>query len=189
MQQEKNTSVNKIELFKIMTVTKITIKKRIFLKNNNLGDQMKHLIALSSKIAFTLALLYVILDRVYYASFLSVMFIALFLGFVSYLSGDMLVLPRTNNIIASLADFGLSFVMIWVFALTQTRNDFSPFAAALLSAVCLTVFEYFFHRYLLKNVLDETFRNELTTRDNTLQYQTEAADELLPDVTNEKHEE
>ena len=55
-------------------------------------------IALASKIAFTLALLYVILDRVYHASFLSVMFIALFLGFVSYLSGDMLVLPRTNNI-------------------------------------------------------------------------------------------
>ncbi|MCY7891389.1 YndM family protein, partial [Bacillus spizizenii] len=70
-----------------------------------------------------------------------------------------------------------------------TRNDFPPFAAALLSAACLTVFEYFFHRYLLKNVLDETFRNELSARDNTLQYQTEAADELFPDVTNEKHEE
>ncbi len=118
---------------------------------------MKHIIALASKIAFTLALLYVILDRVYHASFLSVMFIALFLGFVSYLSGDMLVLPRTNNITASLADFGLSFVILWVFVLTQTRNDFSPFGAALLSAACLTVFEYFFHRYLLKNVLDENF--------------------------------
>lgn len=155
-------------------------------KNNNLGGQMKHIIALASKIAFTLALLYVILDRVYHASFLSVMFIALFLGFVSYLSGDMLVLPRTNNITASLADFGLSFVILWVFVLTQTRNDFSPFGAALLSAACLTVFEYFFHRYLLKNVLDENFRNELSARDNTLQYQTEAADELFPE-TNEKH--
>ncbi|MCY7891388.1 YndM family protein, partial [Bacillus spizizenii] len=58
------------------------------------------------------------LDRVYHAPFLSVMFIALFLGFVSYLSGDMLVLPRTNNITASLADFGLSFVILWVFVLT-----------------------------------------------------------------------
>lgn len=157
-------------------------------KNNKLGGQMKHIIALASKIAFTLALLYVILDRVYHASFLSVMFIALFLGFVSYLSGDMLVLPRTNNITASLADFGLSFVILWVFVLTQTRNDFSPFGAALLSAACLTVFEYFFHRYLLKNVLDENFRNELSARDNTLQYQMEAADELFPE-TNEKHKE
>lgn len=167
----------------------ICIQPMVFFKNNNLGGQMKHIIALASKIAFTLALLYVILDRVYHAPFLSVMFIALFLGFVSYLSGDMLVLPRTNNITASLADFGLSFVILWVFVLTQTRNDFPPFAAALLSAACLTVFEYFFHRYLLKNVLDETFRNELSARDNTLQYQTEAADELFPDVTNEKHEE
>lgn len=174
---------------KLLNVFIIHLLQRFFHKNNNVGDQMKHLIALASKIAFTLALLYVILDRVYYASFLSVMLIAIFLGFVSYLSGDMLVLPRTNNITASLADFGLSIVLIWVFALTQTRNDFSPFAAALLSAVCLTVFEYFFHRYLLKNVLDETFRNELTARDNTLQYQTEAADEMYPDVTNEKHEE
>ncbi|MFP7233692.1 YndM family protein [Bacillus subtilis] len=150
---------------------------------------MKHIIALASKIALTLALLYVILDRFYHAPFLSVLFIAFFLGFVSYLSGDMIVLPRTNNLTASLADFGLSFVILWVFVLTQTRNDFSPFAAALLSAACLTVFEYFFHRYLLKNVLDETFRNELTVKDNTLQYQTEAAGELFPEVPKEQQEE
>lgn len=37
-------------------------------KNNNLGGQMKHIIALASKIAFTRPL-YVILDRVYHASF------------------------------------------------------------------------------------------------------------------------
>lgn len=147
---------------------------------------MKHIIALASKTALTLALLYVILDRVYHASFLSVLFIAFFLSFVTYLSGDILILPRTSNITASLADFGLSLVILWVFLETQTRNGFSPFAAALIASVCLTVFEYFFHRYLLKNVLDETFRNELTVKDNTLQYQTEASDELFPEANDQK---
>lgn len=90
--------------------------------------------------------------------------------------------------IASLADFGLSLVILWVFLETQTRNGFSPFAAALIASVCLTVFEYFFHRYLLKNVLDETFRNELTVKDNTLQYQTEASDELFPEANDQKDE-
>ncbi|AZV47584.1 YndM family protein [Bacillus halotolerans] len=149
---------------------------------------MKHIIALASKTALTLALLYVILDRVYHASFLSVLFIAFFLSFVTYLSGDILILPRTSNMIASLADFGLSLVILWVFLETQTRNGFSPFAAALIASVCLTVFEYFFHRYLLKNVLDETFRNELTVKDNTLQYQTEASDELFPEANDQKDE-
>ncbi|MEC0278725.1 YndM family protein [Bacillus halotolerans] len=149
---------------------------------------MKHIIALASKTALTLALLYVILDRVYHASFLSVLFIAFFLSFVTYLSGDILILPRTSNITASLADFGLSLVILWIFLETQTRNGFSPFAAALIASVCLTVFEYFFHRYLLKNVLDETFRNELTVKDNTLQYQTEASDELFPEANDQKDE-
>ncbi|KUP37523.1 YndM family protein [Bacillus halotolerans] len=149
---------------------------------------MKHIIALASKTALTLALLYVILDRVYHASFLSVLFIAFFLSFVTYLSGDILILPRTSNITASLADFGLSLVILWVFLETQTRNGFSPFAAALIASVCLTVFEYFFHRYLLKSVLDETFRNELTVKDNTLQYQTEASDELFPEANDQKDE-
>ncbi|MGG1228714.1 YndM family protein [Bacillus halotolerans] len=149
---------------------------------------MKHIIALASKTALTLALLYVILDRVYHASFLSVLFIAFFLSFVTYLSGDILILPRTSNIKASLADFGLSLVILWVFLEAQTRNGFSPFAAALIASVCLTVFEYFFHRYLLKNVLDETFRNELTVKDNTLQYQTEASDELFPEANDQKDE-
>ncbi|MCY8480815.1 YndM family protein [Bacillus mojavensis] len=149
---------------------------------------MKHIIALASKTALTLALLYVILDRVYHASFLSVLFIAFFLSFVTYLSGDILILPRTSNVTASLADFGLSLVILWVFLETQTRNGFSPFAAALIASVCLTVFEYFFHRYLLKNVLDETFRNELTAKDNTLQYQTEASDELFPETPDQKDE-
>ncbi|MCY8980894.1 YndM family protein [Bacillus sp. PK3-037] len=149
---------------------------------------MKHIIALASKTALTLALLYVILDRVYHASFLSVLFIAFFLSFVTYLSGDILILPRTSNMTASLADFGLSLVILWVFLETQTRNGFSPFAAALIASVCLTVFEYFFHRYLLKNVLDETFRNELTVKDNTLQYQTEASDELFPEANDQKDE-
>ncbi|MCY8106896.1 YndM family protein [Bacillus mojavensis] len=149
---------------------------------------MKHIIALASKTALTLALLYVILDRVYHASFLSVLFIAFFLSFVTYLSGDILILQRTSNVTASLADFGLSLVILWVFLETQTRNGFSPFAAALIASVCLTVFEYFFHRYLLKNVLDETFRNELTAKDNTLQYQTEASDELFPETPDQKDE-
>ncbi|MEK4218729.1 MULTISPECIES: YndM family protein [unclassified Bacillus (in: firmicutes)] len=149
---------------------------------------MKHIIALASKTALTLALLYVILDRVYHASFLSVLFIAFFLSFVTYLSGDILILPRTSNMTASLADFGLSLVILWVFLETQTRNGFSPFAAALIASVCLTVFEYFFHRYLQKNVLDETFRNELTVKDNTLQYQTEASDELFPEANDQKDE-
>ncbi|KAA6452544.1 YndM family protein [Bacillus atrophaeus] len=149
---------------------------------------MKHIIALASKIALTLSLLYVILDRIYHVSFLSVLFITFVLGLISYLTGDMLILPRTSNFIATAADFGLSLIILWVFLINRTGGDFSPFFAALIASLGVSVFEYFFHRYLLANVLNEDYRDQLASRDSRSQYQTEASDELSPDLPN-KHKE
>ncbi|MDA7027810.1 DUF2512 family protein [Bacillus sp. CLL-7-23] len=40
--------------------------------------------------------------------------LTLVLGVVSYLVGVLFLLPRTNNITATIGDFGLSIVLIWV---------------------------------------------------------------------------
>lgn len=53
------------------------------------------------------------------------------------------------------------------------------FSAALISSAAVTMFEYFFHRYLKRETYNQTNRRERPFQ-NRPQYQTEAADELTP---------
>lgn len=79
------------------------------------------------------------------ASFALVASVAISL--ISYLIGDLYILPRTNNTFASTADFGLSFALLWL--------SCALFVAAysltglFLTAFALSVVEYFYHNYLL----------------------------------------
>ncbi|WP_234978413.1 YndM family protein [Bacillus tuaregi] len=115
---------------------------------------MKHLKALAIKFISTLALLYVILGLFYRMEFGNVFLISLVLGIVSYIIGDMLILPRTNNTVATLADFGLALLVIWFMSESFTRGD-SIFTVPLLASLGVTLFEYFFHKYVANHVTRE----------------------------------
>ncbi|MBT2575181.1 YndM family protein [Bacillus sp. ISL-51] len=142
---------------------------------------MKHLIAFASKTTFTLALLYVILDRMYQVSFLNVLFITLLLSLITYFAGDCMVLPRTNNFTAVIADFGISFIILWIFLMNVSSYGVSPAAASVISALCISVFEAFFHRYLSHYVLPEDYQDTKETESPLLRYQTEASEEIMPE--------
>jgi hypothetical protein len=36
------------------------------------------------------------------------------ISLISYVAGDLFILPRTNNTFASTADFGLAFALLWL---------------------------------------------------------------------------
>ncbi|MCO5385767.1 MAG: YndM family protein [Desulfosporosinus sp.] len=40
--------------------------------------------------------------------------LSLYLGIVAYLLGDLVVLPMRGNLIATVADFGLALIGIWL---------------------------------------------------------------------------
>lgn len=154
-----------------------TNKNRYLSKNNAKGvENMDHLKAITIKFLASLALLYMILGMLYGMSFGNVFLITLTLGVVSYLIGDLFILRRTNNSIATAADFGLSLFVIWIMSMALTTGD-NLFMMSLIAAVGITIFEYFFHKLMATEVMG----NDETDKDfspRTMQYQTEAAEEL-----------
>ncbi|WP_088070623.1 YndM family protein [Gottfriedia luciferensis] len=141
---------------------------------------MKHIKALIIKFIASLAILYIVLGVGYDMAFRNVFMITLVLGIISYIIGDLLILPKTNNTIATIADAVLAFVIIWYMGSKLTYGG-SMFKPALISAIVLGVFEYFFHKYVYNHVINHTQeeRSEGINSGN-LRYQTEASEELTP---------
>ncbi|WP_404332881.1 YndM family protein [Mesobacillus maritimus] len=141
---------------------------------------MKHLTAMAIKFVSTLVLLYVILGLFFGMSFINVFLITLVLGVISYLLGDMLILPKTNNTIATIADFGLAFPLIWLMTLNMTYGV-RTFGISLIAAIGLTLFEVFFHQYLKRNIVDSNDDVKINRRSlPQLQYSAENAEEFTP---------
>lgn len=135
---------------------------------------MNHFSLILSKLVAMLVVLYIILGLFYGVSFLNVFWITLTLGIVSYLVGDLLILPRTNNFVASLVDFALVFGLIyfWIDAYAFAGNLFT---ASLISAIAVTAFEIFFHRSI-----GSQLKREQGMYQRKRQLQTEASREIDP---------
>lgn len=83
------------------------------------------------------------------ATLIAALITALGIGIVAYLLGDLLILPRTNNMVATIADAGLVFVMLWIIA--DAANWTLSFPEILLLTVLAGGFEYLFHMWLLRD--------------------------------------
>ncbi|PWU66638.1 MULTISPECIES: YndM family protein [Gracilibacillus] len=136
---------------------------------------MEHIKMMAVKFFISLALLYVILGIGYDVSFGNVFLITLVLGVLSYILGDRIILPRTNNTVATISDFVLSFVVIYLMTDALTVGD-DVLQATLISSIALTIFEYFFHKYVASNLDDQ----ESTTDMRPRSIQTESAEEIHP---------
>ncbi|CAM5787432.1 MULTISPECIES: DUF2512 family protein [Brevibacillus] len=68
------------------------------------------------------------------------------ISLISYVAGDLFILPRTNNTFASTADFGLAFALLWLscalFAVPYRLSGI------FLTAFAISIVEYFYHNYL-----------------------------------------
>jgi Protein of unknown function (DUF2512) len=117
----------------------------------------------------------IILGLFFDMAFSNILLISLVLGVAAYFIGDLLILPRTNNIVATLADFGLAFLIIWLMSENLTYGD-NHFSMSLIAALGVALFEYMFHKYVANNIFPDKGRQQ--TR--SLQYQTEVSEELTP---------
>jgi hypothetical protein len=138
--------------------------------------RMKHVRSLALKFGASFGLLYVILGVGYDMAISNVFLISLVLAAASYVIGDLFILPRTNNTTATIADFGLAFMVIWLMGESLTFGE-SLFTPSLVAAAGIAVFEYFFHKFVADDALEE---NDGVSRQqrSTYQYQTEASEEL-----------
>ncbi|GAB2559131.1 YndM family protein [Gracilibacillus alcaliphilus] len=146
---------------------------------------MKHVKALLIKFIASLVLLYIILGLMYELTFAEVLLLSAILGVAAYLIGDMLILSRTNNIVATIADFGLAWIIIYWFVDRMTFNN-NVFTISIIAALVVSLFEIFFHRYLANNTLPSEGENPAN---RNIKYQTEVAEEFTVERSDDKSKE
>jgi len=139
---------------------------------------MKHFYAIIIKFLACLVLLSVVLGLFFGMAFGAVFLISLALGITSYIIGDLLILPKTSNIIATIVDFAMALGIIWLLSYSLYFAD-NLFFMSLIAAAGTAVFEYFFHKYVKNNVINDN-EQRAGYRTGQLQYQTEASEELTP---------
>ncbi|WP_142327678.1 MULTISPECIES: YndM family protein [Bacillus] len=146
---------------------------------------MKHIVALLIKYTAITAVLLIMLSIFQSISMPRVLLISLFLTGAAYLIGDLFILPKYGNMIATMADFGLSFFGTWLLTslftnLDATRNiGLSSFIAALIIGGT----EVFFHIYMKRLVLrnDDKLTNHNHIQHN--KYAMEMSDEYIDSST------
>ncbi|PLR96812.1 YndM family protein [Bacillus sp. T33-2] len=141
---------------------------------------MRHLTALGIKLIGHLAVLYVILGLIFDMAFINVFLITVVVAVTEYLVGDLGILPRTNNSMATLSDFGLSLAIIWFLSavLTIDRGE-SLFFISLVASLGIAAFEWFFHKYVATSVTEDT-GGQQNQGSRNMQFQTEASEEISP---------
>ncbi|MGO4886860.1 DUF2512 family protein [Anaerobacillus sp. MEB173] len=109
---------------------------------------MRHLNALLIKFLMTSVLLFFILTLGYGVSFGITMTISIIITLFAYALGDIVILPKSNNLYATLLDFGFSFVVIWLVLFLFIPQTFPYIGAAIVSAAAIAIGEWFFHKYM-----------------------------------------
>ncbi len=112
---------------------------------------MKTITALIIKFIMIVAVLWIVLG-LFGVSFANILLTSVVLTGVSFI-GDMFVLPRVGNVAATIADFGLALVLVWLVGTYFFNQPIRLGMAALLSAIILAVGEFVFHKYLQKQIL------------------------------------
>ncbi|MDQ0216224.1 hypothetical protein J2S13_002664 [Oikeobacillus pervagus] len=139
---------------------------------------MQHLKALLTKfIVWTIALWF-ILGVFFNVDFGDIVTISIILTLVSYAVGDLWILRRFGNATATVADFVLAYIGIWLIGGAIIEENISLGWASFISAVVLAVAEIFIHRYMVNNVFtDEDYTYADRKISNKPAYQTEFAEE------------
>lgn len=125
--------------------------------------EINHSKALSIKLGALLIVFIAILTLGFDVPWYHAAWISIAVGVIAYGVGDMFVLRKFGNLIATMADFGLVFLLTWFFLWIldfDLTTDTNFALIALYTAIATAIVEYFFHIWLLKHKREEA-------RDNT----------------------
>lgn len=115
---------------------------------------MRHISTLLVKFIMTAVILEITLLLLSDLTIGSILWISLAVTLVLYLIGDMVILPAINNLVATIADMGLSVIIIYLFNFFWNTNDI-PFLSALVAGVVLGAGEWGFHKLIDREINDD----------------------------------
>lgn len=142
---------------------------------------MKRLVSIGIKGLASLVLLYAILGLGYNMSFGRVLLITVVLGTISYIIGDLVLLPWSNNVVATAVDLGIAFAVIWgLNAYSLNYHTLLLYYSSLIGSLAIAAFEYFYHIYLLKAFIHE--KQTYYYPPSRTRFQMESSEELHPEI-------
>lgn len=124
---------------------------------------MRHLLALALKFVMVAAVLLIVLTLLFDVPFVDTLLISLALTALSYAMGDIMIFlnagkpenQSTRNTIATISDFVMAFLAIWLIGWLLTGQNIEMVTPALVSAIVLSAGEWFFHLYVDRSVVPE----------------------------------
>ncbi|WP_018923242.1 DUF2512 family protein [Salsuginibacillus kocurii] len=121
---------------------------------------MNHFLAAIIKFVAITAVIWIVMDPIFNVlGFESAVLVGAVLTALAYI-GDVYVMPRLQNMTASLGDVVASFLVIWVLGAWLGTNSMELVLGSVVSAIVLGLIEYPYHIYLMRNVLrDDRRRN------------------------------
>ncbi|MDR6225149.1 DUF2512 family protein [Desmospora profundinema] len=114
---------------------------------------MRHLFSLLIKAVLTIFLLFIILGGFFGVSFADIFLIGIVLSALGYV-GDVWILPRVGNVVATIADFGFALIVIWSMGFFLFDWDVPILSSTIFSSLVIALGEWFFHKYM-KNTIQE----------------------------------
>lgn len=139
---------------------------------------MNNTMALIMKLAASMIAYAVGLDLFFQARWTDVLSFSVLLTVVSYFAVDRVLLPRLGNTNALIADFFLSYMVVWIFGSVILHNYLQIAWGSIISAVIITAGEYFVHRLILRTMPEDGPKSQRTP--NRLAYGMEMSEENEP---------
>lgn len=140
---------------------------------------MQHMKAIGIKGVFTTIILLSFLGIFQGITISQIITISIIITGITYLIGDFIILPTFNNLIASIVDFGLAFLSVWLLTGFFTGQTTSLVILSVAIAYIFTFCEALFHIYMQEKVLPK--KAGVLIPFPNMRYQTEASEEIQPD--------
>ena len=146
--------------------------------------------ALIIKFIMITAVLWIVLG-LYGFTFGDILVSSVLITGVSYIIGDRIILPRFGNVVATIADFGLVFVMLWSFGSYLFEPQEGLGTASFISALIIGIGEALFHRYLERDSPDDelTMPEDFESYRNAMQTEFGTEEDIKRDERNMRGEE
>lgn len=134
-------------------------ERKIFLKTK----------AFFIKLAVTMGVLLLVLGLYFGVSLANILLLGILLTVIAFIA-DLVILPRIGGFSATVGDWVLAFLVIYLYGSLFFDPTISVFSAAFLTSLFIAGGEFYFHKYLidhhhlLKNEMDE--RGTLTPQKN-----------------------
>jgi hypothetical protein len=120
---------------------------------------MKHIVPFIVKLAAWSVVLFSMFT-IFNAPLSLISLMTVITALVSYVIGDVFILPRVGNFTAAVLDVPLAFLLVWPVSFALIAPSVNMAYAAFFSALAIGAIEAFFHLYMENHVLDEARREE-----------------------------